>query len=163
LDPAHVDFVQLLDKAENGVELRLERLRLVIADSNTREPGHPLYGRLVDGHRDLSPPSRNARPVRPIAEWLFTGQARPLPARVRPDRRPALISARDPTELDRSASDDRSSPARTMPDWRFSAPPGPGWPADDKSCCGPRYFATTHTPCGFSCLFGGQRHWLPDG
>ena len=50
LDAGHVDLVQLLDEAEDGVELAPQRLGLVVGHGDAGETRHALHGFLVDRH-----------------------------------------------------------------------------------------------------------------
>ena len=53
LDAGHVDLVQLLDEAEDGVELAAKRLRLGVAHRDPRQPRDLHHRVLVDCHRRL--------------------------------------------------------------------------------------------------------------
>src|SRR5580704_4032041 len=52
LDAGDVDLVELLDERQNGVELALQVLDLVVVDGDAREVRDAAHGRGVDGHAD---------------------------------------------------------------------------------------------------------------
>ena len=83
--PVDVDLGQLLDEGQDGVELALKVLDLLLGDRDAREMRDAADGSGVDGHcilvgprgqRGVGPP-----PSRAIAEWHFLPQrrCRPLP------------------------------------------------------------------------------------
>ena len=51
LDVADIDLVQLLDEAEDRIQLALQRIELIVADGDPRKSRDALDGISVDGHR----------------------------------------------------------------------------------------------------------------